>query len=289
MSEARILDQGYRRYEGPRRGAAGAVRSLAWYSAQRALGLRRSGWAKLLPIAAVVIAYLPAAVYVGVAAIVPSEFREELEILPTYADYYFFITAAIVLFVALVGPEMLCPDRRHGTLGLYLASPLDRRTYLVAKVLAVVPVVGLVTFGPPLLLLLGFTLADAGPGGVDDFLLVLGRMVIGALVVSGPFVAVALAAGSLTERRAFASGGVILLLLATNITTFQLVEGNDVDASVLLLNVFYFPLELVQRIYTQPGEYPAIATAALVAATVAWTVVPGALVWWRYRRLTVTR
>ena len=67
MSDARILDQGYRPYEGPRRGLAGAVRSLAWHSVLRALGLRRTAWAKLLPIASVLIAYVPAVVFVGIA------------------------------------------------------------------------------------------------------------------------------------------------------------------------------------------------------------------------------
>ena len=125
MSDARILDRGYRRFDGPRRGRWGAVRSLARYSVLRALGLRRTPWAKLLPIASVLIAYLPAAVFVGIAALLPDQIQRQTDIIPTYAEYYGFITAAIVLFVALVGPEVLCPDRRNGMLGLYLASPLS--------------------------------------------------------------------------------------------------------------------------------------------------------------------
>src|SRR5439155_23807774 len=165
VSDARIIDQGYRPYEGPRRGRAGAVRSLAWHSVLRALGLRRTPWAKILPFASVVIAYLPAAVFVGVAVLVPKRVRDQANVLPTYHGYYGFITAAIVLFVALVGPEVLCSDRRNGMLGLYLASPLDRGSYLFAKVLAVLPVLGLVTLGPPLVPLVGLTIANAGPEG----------------------------------------------------------------------------------------------------------------------------
>ena len=40
---------------------------------------------------------------------------------------------AVLVFVAFVAPEVLCPDRRTGMLGLYLASPLTRDTYLVGK------------------------------------------------------------------------------------------------------------------------------------------------------------
>src|SRR3712207_8505042 len=61
---------------------------------------------------------------------------DDTAVLPTYHEYYGFITAAIVVFVALVGPEVLCPDRRDGMLGMYLASPLTRDSYLGAKLLA---------------------------------------------------------------------------------------------------------------------------------------------------------
>ena len=38
---ARIVDRGYRRYTGPRRGTSGAVRSLIVQTLQRILGIRR--------------------------------------------------------------------------------------------------------------------------------------------------------------------------------------------------------------------------------------------------------
>src|SRR5438270_431682 len=74
---AHVYDQGYRPYDGPRRGRDGAIRSLAWHSVLRSLGLRRTAWAKVLPIASVVIAYLPAAVFVGVAVLLPERVRRQ--------------------------------------------------------------------------------------------------------------------------------------------------------------------------------------------------------------------
>jgi ABC-2 type transport system permease protein len=288
MTDARILDQGYRRYDGPRRGTAGAVRSLAATSVLRALGLRRTFWAKVFPLLSAGIAYLPAAVFVGVAALLPDRIVDDAEVLPNYPDYYGFISAAIVVFVALVGPEVLCPDRRNGLLGLYLASPLTRSTYLFAKVLAVVPVLAIVTIGPPLLLLVGLTFADAGPSGPLDFLTILGRVVLGGFAISAAYTAVSLAAASLTDRRAVASAGVILVLLVTGVATATLVElGGDVR--LLLLNLFFIPFELVQRIYGELGGEPQLTTLQVVAANVAWTLGSAAVVWWRYRRLTITR
>jgi ABC-2 type transport system permease protein len=289
MTDARILDQGYRRYDGPRRGQWGAVRSLAWHSVLRALGLRRNAWAKLLPIAAVIIAYLPASVFVGIAVIVPEHLRDETGLLPDYPEYYGFITAAIILFVALVGPEVLCSDRRTGMLGMYLASPLDRRSYLFAKVLAVLPVLGLVTLGPPLLLLISFTLANAGPETAVDVLVVFARIVAAGVAISALYTAISLAASALTERRAVASAGIILTLLASSIATQTLVERSGTDERILLLDLFFLPFELVQRIYGAVGERPGIPTWQVVAAWGAWTLLASGLLWGRYRRLAITR
>jgi len=287
MSDARILDRGYRPYDGPRRGVAGAVRSLAWHSALRALGLRRSFWAKLLPLASVGIAYVPALVFVGIAALLPEQLVDGTGVLPNYAGYYGFITTAIVLFVALVGPEVLCPDRRHRMLGLYLASPLTRDTYLLAKVLAVVPVLALVTLGPPLLLLVGLTFADAGPAGAGDFVVALARIAAGGLVISAAYTAVSLAAASLTDRRPVASAGVILVLLVSAVATAALVAAGA-DERILVLNLLAVPFELVQRVYGEVGDTQ-LSTVELVLANLAWTAGAAALVRSRYRHLRITR
>jgi ABC-2 type transport system permease protein len=289
MSEAHIFEQGYRRYEGQRLGVSASVRSLAIHSALRALGLRRTFWAKLLPIATVLIAYLPAAIFVGIAAIIPDQIRNEIDAIPEYADYFGTISAAILLFVAVVGPEVLCTDRKNGMLGVYLASPLTRETYLLAKVLAVLPVLGLVTIGPQLLLLIGRTLVDAGPGSVGDFVLLLVRAIVAGTVVSVLYTSISLAAASLTDRRAVASAGVILLLLVSSAVTSALVDGAGGDRRLYLLNLFLLPFELVQRVYGEIGNEPTLETASLITAVVAWVAASAAVVVWRYRKLTISR
>lgn len=289
MTDAQIYEQGYRRYDGERLGVAASVRALALHSALRALGLRRTFWAKILPIATVLIAYLPAAVFVGVAALIPKQVTDQVDAIPDYAEYFGTITAAILLFVAVVGPEVLCTDRKNGMLGMYLASPLTRETYLLAKVLAVIPVLGLVTVGPQLLLLVGRSLVDAGPENVGDFLLLLLRALVSGLLVSTIYTAISLAAASLTDRRAVASAGVILLLLVSGTVVSVLVDQVDADRRLFLLHLFFLPFELVQRIYGHPGTEPSIETASLAFAAFAWVVGSAAIVVWRYRRLTVSR
>jgi ABC-2 type transport system permease protein len=284
---AHIYDQGYRRYDGDRLGLDASVRSLAVHSMFRGLGLRRTFWAKLLPIAVVLLAYVPAIVFVGIAALIPDELN--LTEFGSYADYFGNISAALILFVAIVGPEVLCSDRRNGMLGMYLASPLTRETYLLAKVLGIAPVLLLVTLGPELLLLVGRTLVDAGPDSVLEFVETLAQVLASGLVLSALYTALSMAAASLTERRAVASAGVILTILASAAVTSALVEGAEFDERIYLLNLGLLPLELVQRIFGAVGEEPSINTASLAVATFAWIGGCAAVVWWRYRKLTIAR
>ena len=55
-------------------------------------------------------------------------------------------------------------------LGIYLASPLNRDTYLLAKGLAVAATLSIVCIGPPLLMLVANVLQSQGPTGVGDII-----------------------------------------------------------------------------------------------------------------------
>jgi ABC-2 type transport system permease protein len=286
---AQIFDRGYRRYTGERTGRRGAIRTLVWHSAQRALGLGRSARHKLLPVAVVVMAYLPATVFVGLAALLPDRLAQDF--LPGYADYYGFVTAAIVLFAAFVAPELLCTDRRTGMLGLYLASPLDRTTYLLGKALAVLGILALVTLGPPLLLLVALTIEGSGPDGVGEFLLLLVRVVISGLVVGLLHTVLSLAVSATTDRKAAATATVVGLLIGTSVVTGTLVGGSGYPQWVHLFDLLALPLELVQRVHGGTGEWSpaALPTWWLAAALVAWVAVGIAWIADRYRRLAVQR
>lgn len=287
MSDAEILGRGYRPYTGDRRGVSGAVRSVWWHSLRSIMGIGRPARSKILPVFSSVIAYLPAVVFVGLAALLPEDLVID-SVLGTYADYYGFVISAIVLFVALVSPEALQRDRSSGMLALYLASPLDRNTYVLAKALTVATVLSIVTIGPLLLMLVGLTFEGAGPDSVQDFLTLLGRILAGGAVVTGVFTSVSMGVTALTPRRSFASVGIILLLLVGAFTAGVLVESGASEA-VRLISLLELPLELTHRIFGQPGESPTVSTAALVAASVAWTVAGGLIVWRRYQTLSVAR
>lgn len=286
--EARILDRGYRRYDGPRHGVGGSISTLTVHSIQRALGLRRTVWAKVLPFGGALIAYLPAVVFVGVVALVPVN-ELEADYLPSYGDYYGFIITAIMVFVALVAPEVLCTDRRSGMLGVYLASPLNRDTYLVGKALAIGFVLSIVCIGPTLLLLVANVLQNQGPEGAGDIALTLLRVVGAGVAVTLLFTSTTMGIASLTDRKSIASAAIILVFLISLMVTGILTANGDFEASAVL-SITLLSLDLAQRVHGETSTVmPDTATALVWGAWAAWTVGGFALARFRLHSLEVTR
>ena len=286
---ARILDRGYRTYGGPRSGVPGAVLTLWRHSVQRALGLRRSPWAKILPIASVAISYIPAIVFIGLVALVPEDQLIGFE-LPTYSEYFPFIQAAIILFIAFVGPEVLCTDRRTGMLGIYLASPLSRDSYLVAKAAATFSVLSLVTIGPPLLMLVAYVIQGVGPDGPAGVAATLLRILLSGAVLSALYTAVSMGVSSLTDRKAFATAALLLLLVVSTLFLSVLVESTQLSDNVYAASLLVGPFGLVELIHgEQTSELTGLTLPAALAGAAAWTLLGAAVCRTRYQLLQVTR
>jgi ABC-2 type transport system permease protein len=296
MADARILDRSYRSYNGERSGVLGAMRTVTFHSMRHALGIKRRHGAKVVPVLTILLAYVPAVVFVGIVALFKNQVETE-DLLPTYPEYYGFVSAAIFVFSAFVTPELLCPDRRSGLLGMYLASPLDRNTYLVSKATAVTGILSLVTIGPLLLILLSYTILGQGPDSPLHWLITIARIVAGGLCVAGLHTALSLAIASTTTRRAAASAVIILTLVGSFIISGVVVFGARESIYYELLDLLRLPFLAVTRIFgetTEPTD-PELArlndipTATVIAVNIGWTMLFGAFVWWRYRRLAVTR
>lgn len=283
----RIHKGGYRKYEGERLGSSSAVASVTRQTVQRVLGLRRPARAKALPFLSVIIAYLPALVFVGIVALLPQRVNETFG--PEYHDYYGFITAAILLFVLFAAPEALCPDRRSRVLSLYLAAPLTRSTYLLAKAIAVGSVLTFVTLGPPLVLLVGRTVQGQGPDGLLGFLSVLARISGAGIAMAIFYTAVSMGIASLTDRRALASGGILIAIIGSSIAAGIFVGAFELSEAMFLLNLNVPPFALVTRIYGQTGGIPSQPTWLIVFAVAGWSAAGFGLAWWRYQTLRVTR
>ena len=293
MSEragARIYDLGYRRYEGERRGVGWAPLTVWRHTVQRVLGLRRPFRHKILPGIALVIAFVPALVYVGIAALLPVDLIGE-DILPSYAAYAGVIAAALILFSSFVAPEALCTDRRTGMLDLYLAGPLDRNRYLAAKWAAVLGVTLLMTMAPQLFMLASYTVEGAGPPMREVPRLLL-EIVVAGIAIALFYTSVAMGVSSLTTRRAAAAVAIALLLIVPNVVITSVVQEADAPDELAVLQPALAE-ELAWRVFGDTHSAEEVASSAvaristpLVVAGVTGWILAGALVsWFRYRRL----
>ena len=284
---AQIFDRGYRRYQGERTGVSGAAKALVKQSLRHTLGLGRAARHKVVAAAIVVMAYLPAAVFVGLAALIPVDTEE---FLPTYAEYYGFVAATIYLLAGFTGPELLCRDRRTGLLGVYLTSPLNRPTYLLGKAISVFLMLLLVTLGPPLLMLIAFTLQDLGPDGFGAWMTMFGRILVSSALIGTLYTALSLAISATTDRLAVASATILAVIPGSAIITDAFVM-EDLSPHVRLLNLLFLPRALIFRIHGESGGWPAAdnPTWTLWLAGGAWTLGGVAWIWYRYRTLLVQR
>jgi ABC-2 type transport system permease protein len=286
-TDARIIDRGYRPYDGPRLGSAGAVRSLVRHTVQRVMGLRRPVQYKVLPMLSAVIAYVPAIVFVGLSALIKDD-RVRRGFLPTYGQYYGFIVSALIVFASFVAPEALCPDRRTGMLGLYLAAPFTRLSYVASKVGAVLGLLAIATLGPPLLMVIAFVLQSQGPDGPLGVLTLLVRVAVSGVLVAAVYTSVSLGMSSLTDRRAIASAATLLTIVGTGAVTGVLVNGVGVGEWLTMFDLSTAPFELVRRIYGETGDVH-VGVFPLVVGNLFWIVLGLGTIWWRYRRIEVTK
>ncbi len=253
-SGARIYDVGYRAYDGLRHPPRHAVLTIWYFTLQRVLGLRRRARHKVIPAVALVIAFLPALVFAGIAGIIPVQSVREA-IVPSYGEYVSVISTALAVFASFVAPQALCSDRRTGMLDLYLAGPLDVRRYLVGKWAAVAAVMTTMTIGPQLFILVAYSVESAGPSLRETPLLLL-RIVGSGIGVALFYTAVALAASSLTTRRAVAAVAIVLVLYVPQIVTSLAVEERGAPAALALASRSV-ATEFAWRVYGEvrdPGE-----------------------------------
>jgi ABC-2 type transport system permease protein len=212
-----IFDRGYLHYDGPRLGQAHAIWALARYSMARALGVRRSWTAKIIPMLLYAAVAIPVLIAIGMRAFVPRF---------SFLDYPSFFGAIFLLegiFVALIAPEMVSSDRHDRLLPLYFSRPIGRNAYVVAKLLAT----GLLTLSmsllPAMVLWLGYGLLAKDPiiamrESLDD----LGRIIVAGVLIGFYLGAIGLAIASFTGRKSVAVGIIVLGFVLSESLSFAI-------------------------------------------------------------------
>src|SRR5262249_61434856 len=100
------------------------------------------------------IVTIPAIVNVGIGYVTRDRFLTERVSIITYREYV-GVSSALLLFIAIVAPDVICPDRRQHVLPLMFARPLTGVDYVVAKVGAIFTILFAFSFLPQVVLFVG--------------------------------------------------------------------------------------------------------------------------------------
>jgi ABC-2 type transport system permease protein len=294
-----VYDRGYRPYEGQRGGRGASRAALVRLSMRRALGLRRSWRQKVLPWSLLGIATIPAVINVGVKYITRNTPAADVDLI-TFRDYV-GVSTALLLFIAVTAPDMVCPDRRNRVLPVIFSRPLTGNDYVLAKVGALTAILFGFGFFPQVVLFVGQMLVVEE--GALDFLRenaqVLWQVPVAVALFSLYWATLALALSATTTRRIV--GGVALLatVFVSAAVSSILVFAGGADVENLfrngslwgLLNVLEIPLRITDLVFlghVDPTSLVGGAEGAGLGAILVYAaVVAGSLGYlaYRYRRV----
>jgi ABC-2 type transport system permease protein len=251
-SHGAVYDRGYRPYEGERGQRGAATFALFKASVRRALGIRRPWRQKVAPFVLLGVVTIPAIVNVGIGYVTRDQpIVDRIEII-TYRDYV-GVSAALLLFVAIVSPDVMCPDRRQHVLPLMFARPMTGVDYVVAKVGAITAILFAFSFIPQVVLFVGNMLvSDSALNYLTDNLDILWKVPVAVSLLALYYSVIGVAIASLTDRRIVAGASIIGLFLITSIASGILV-GEDYDfeggSPAAVLNVLALPLYLRDLVF----------------------------------------
>ncbi len=264
-STGAVYDRGYRTYDGVRGGRRAATLALYRASLRRAIGLRRPWRQKLMPAVLLGVVSVPAVVNVGVAYLLRNTPGEKIEFI-TYREYV-GVSSALLLFVAIVAPDVVCPDRRQRVLSLIFARQITGRDYTIAKLGAIFTCVFLFGFLPQVVLFVGQLLvAKNSLDYFRDNAEVLWQVPVAVAALALFYASLSVAAASLTGRRIVAAATVLGITLVTSTVSGILVaagragELGSPGQPAALVNVLALPLYVRDLVFLgRIGERSALA------------------------------
>jgi ABC-2 type transport system permease protein len=297
-----IYDLGYQGYHGSRVSRRGVVGALLWQTLRACYGIGRGARAKIAPLSLGALALVPAVMAVGIALLVaqagPAAARFESFSPIRYSTYADVIAVFVMLFCAAQAPELFGRDQRFGVLPLYFSRSLARTDYALARIGGLMAGLAVLVLVPQTVLFVGRLLMASDPmaGWQAESPNALPVLLQSACTV-GVLGGIAAVVASYTPRRAYATAGIIALLIIPPIVV-GLVAGigrGGVAGSVAVLSpsdVLAHTNDILFRVLAGTRGAPNVPGRELpdvvwLAAAVAWIVVTVGLTIRRYRRIAV--
>jgi ABC-2 type transport system permease protein len=290
-----VYDIGYRSYDGPREGRARARKTL-WVNGMRtALGLGRGWTSKALPVLLFISMLTPALVFTLIASIAGPLAAG----IPSHEDYYEIASTILLIFSAIIAPELLTADRRSGVINLYLVRPLSPTDYVLGRWLAFFSITLVLVYLPQVVLFIGLTLAAPElPEYLRDNWLDIPRFLGAGLVVAAFTTTIPLSIAAFTSRRAYAAAFVIGLVIIATATSNVLVEEAGGAEAVsagwfALIDIRSVPIFINDVIFNKTSNSEVLEAMRILPPVVVYgwylllTAGAGSLLWWRYQNLRV--
>jgi ABC-2 type transport system permease protein len=290
-----VFDIGYRNYTGEREGRNRSQLAVFKNGVRTALGLGRGGRSKVLPWFFIAVLALIALIMALIAGAVQRVGGSgAMERLPSHSDYYGIASIIVFIFAAVVGPELLCRDRREGVINLYLVRPLTGSDYLLSRWAAFLVVMAGALWLPQIILFTGLVMGDPKPlAYLRWHWLDIPRFLGAGLAMAAYATSLALLAASFTTRRAYASVFLVgLFAISTPFTVGLAVEiGGTAGQWISMFNLTNIPVHVNDVIFGDVSDITEEAPARELGATIlvswyfAWTLLTAGILWLRYRRL----
>ncbi len=295
-AEGTVFDIGYQSYQGPREGRNRARLAVFKDGIRTALGMGRGGRAKILPWAFIalligigfVMALIAGAVmrFLGPAAV---------DQLPSHSDFYGIASIFFFVFAAVVAPDLLCPDRRNGVINLYLVRPLTGSDYIGARWLAFLALSLLVAWLPQFVLWVGLVMGNPDPVNyLQAHWADIPKILLAGAAIAAYTTTLAMLVASFTNRRAYAAVFLVgLFVITTPFTAGLSTElGGAAGQWVSMFNLTNIPVHVNDLIFGEVSAVTSVAPARELAGWILvvwyflWVIIPGGILWARYRRLT---
>ena len=314
--QGEVYDLGYQRYDGPREGRRRAQRAIFENGVRTVLGFGRGPKAKILPLLLFASAIIPALIFIIILSFIG---EDGADFIPGHGDYYTVISITLLIFSAIMAPELLVSDRRDNIIHLYLVRPLTATDYVLGRFLAFFIIVLALAYSGQLILLGGLLLTASDPwqyfqDNWADIPQFLGAGMVVALFIT----IVPMAVASFMNRRAYAAVFVIALFFISSgvadgltekpetcrdirdqngvLIEFECTEGDEPrtgDAAkwFALISVGDVSIRINNMIFDRDGGSASEEAAAELHDSIPigvyalFTVVPGFFMWWRYQRI----
>ena len=288
--QGEVYDIGYQRYHGPQEGRSRARKAIWINGIRTSLGLGRGWTSKILPALLFIAMVTPALISTLIASFTGSA----TDTIFGHADYFEIASRILLLFSAIIAPELLTTDRRNGLINLYLVRPLSLNDYILGRWLAFFSITLIIVYLPQLLLFVGLSLSAPD---VWDYLqsnwLNIPRFLASGLIVAAFTTTLPLSVAAFTTRRAYAAAFVVGLFIVSSATGNALVEeiGGASAKWYALIDITSVPIFINDMIFNKTDsselidELKRLPNLVVYAWYLVLTVGPASLLWWRYQNL----